>query len=271
MLTKHFALIAGVFPEIGADRLARDGPEAVQAESHPTPKKAAMHRGLPVISERQSRLERDIRMEECSRERARILHELHDTLFQGFLAASMLVYQAVEQTPSDSPSKPVLSRALRLVRQAIDEGRAAIRAIQTASPAPCSLEQAFSNLLEEDIPGRGVRLFVQGKPWELSPTIQEQVFLIGREAVMNALRHSNATNIEVELQYTRRLLRLFIRDNGCGIDPDVVQERRDSHWGLCGMRERANNIDAQFEIWSRRGAGTEVHVTVRVASRFALA
>jgi signal transduction histidine kinase len=122
------------------------------------------------------------------------VHELHDTLMQGFLGASMLLDQAVEQTPADSPSKskPALRRALCLVRRSIDEGRAALRGLQTASPAPSSLEQAFSNLLSEVTTGRGVRLriFVQGTPRTLNPTIQEQLLLIGREAVMNALRHS---------------------------------------------------------------------------------
>ena len=223
---------------------------------------------LRLAGRRQARLEVDIRLEERRRERERLVHELHDTLLQGFLGASMLLHQAEAQTPADAPSKPVLSRALGLVRQAIDEGRAAMRGVQTAPPAPSSLEQAFSNLLEEVTPGRDVRLrlFGQGKPWPLNPAIQEQVFLIGREAVMNALRHSNATNIEVELHYTRCLLRLSIRDNGCGIDPGVVQERKDSHWGLCAMRGRAKNIDAQFGIWSRRGAGTEVQVAVRLTA-----
>ena len=215
---------------------------------------------------REANLEDDIRLEERCRERARIAHELHDTLLQGFLGASMLLDHAVEQTPADSPSKPALSRALRLVRQAIDEGRAAIRGIQTASPAPSSLEQAFSNLLSEVTTGRGLRLriFVQGKPWTLNPAIQEQLFLIGREAVMNALRHSQATKIEVEVQYLRDLLRVFVRDNGCGINPEAVQRESDSHWGLRGMRERAENIGARFDIWSRTGAGTEVCVAVPV-------
>jgi len=68
--------------------------------------------------------------------------------------ASMLLHQAVEQTPADSPSKPALSRALRLVHLAIDEGRAAILGVHTDSPAPSSLEQAFSNLLSEVTTGR---------------------------------------------------------------------------------------------------------------------
>jgi signal transduction histidine kinase len=139
-------------------------------------------------------------------------------------------------------------------------------AIHAAPLAPSNLEQALSNLLAEVRPGRGLRLgiFVQGKSRALSAVIQEQLFLIGREAIMNALRHSEATNIEVEIQYLRNLLRLCVRDNGCGVDPELVQKARDSHWGLYGMRDRADNIGARFGIWSRTGAGTEVRVEVPV-------
>lgn len=81
---------------------------------------------------------------------------------------------------------------------------------------------------------------------------------------MNALRHSQATRIEVEVQYLRDLLRVFVRDNGCGINPQAVPEESELHWGLRGMRERAENIGARLGIWSRTGAGTEVHVAVPV-------
>jgi signal transduction histidine kinase len=213
-----------------------------------------------------AKLEDDIRLEERFAERARIAHELHDTLLQGFLGASMLLHQAVEQTPADSTSMPALSRALRLVRQAIDEGRAAIRGVDRASLAPSSLEQAFSNLLSEVTTGRDqrLRIFVHGRPWTLDFAIQEQLFLIGREAVMNALRHSEATQIEVEVHYLRDRLRVCVRDNGCGIDSKAVRNEIDSHWGLRGMRGRAENIGARFDIWSRTGAGTEVCVAVSV-------
>jgi len=160
----------------------------------------------------------------------------------------------------DRASIPALSRALRLVRQAIDEGRAAIRGVHQASPAGSSLEHAFSNLLSETTTERDLRLriFVCGKPWTLDPAIQEQLFLIGREAIINALRHSQATKIEVEIQYQHDLLRVFVRDNGCGINPESVQKECDSPGGLRGMRERAEQIGARFAIWSRTGAGTEM-------------
>ena len=208
-----------------------------------------------------------INSSETFRVRERIVHELHDTLFQGFLGASMLLDQAVDQTPADSPNRPVLDRALHMVRRAVDEGRAAIRGIHATVAADSSLEEALSNLLSEVVPGGNprVRLFVQGTWRALNPAIQEQLFLIGREAVMNALRHSGATKIEVEVQYLHDVLRVLVRDDGCGINPEAVQKKSDSHWGLSGMRERAENIGARLDIWSRAGSGTEVGVATSVA------
>lgn len=205
-----------------------------------------------------------IRMEERCKERARIVRELHDTLLHGFVGASMLLHQAAEQAPADSPSKPALCRALDLVYRAIDEGRAAMRGLRSASPAPSSLEQAFSKFLSEVITDGGpqLRTFVQGRPRPLGPVMEHQLFLIGREALMNALRHSKATKIEVELQYLGDHVRLFVHDNGCGINPETVQSKSDSHWGLRGMRDRAENIGARFEIRSRSARGTEVGIVI---------
>src|SRR6185436_19151693 len=71
-------------------------------------------------------------------------------------------------------------------------------------------------------------------------------------------------NIEVELQYLRDVLRVLVRDNGCGIEPEAVQKAADSHWGLRGMRDRAENIGARFDLSSSPGAGTEMRVAVPV-------
>ena len=205
-------------------------------------------------------------MEERCRERARIGNELHDTLLQGFLGASLLLNVAMEQTGVDSPSRHALSRALQLVRRAIDEGRAAIQGLRVTLPSASSLEQAFAIFLGEITPTRGAkfRVYVQGKPCAIKQSIHEQLFLIGREAVVNALRHSGAAMIEIEVRYRGNTVCVLIRDNGCGIYPDAVERARDSHWGLSGMRERSDGIGALFSIRSRLGAGTEVSVTVPV-------
>src|SRR5580704_496827 len=75
--------------------------------------------------------ELNVRLEERHRERTRIARELHDTLFQGFLGASMQLHNAVEQMPADSPSKPSLSRALSLMQRVLDEGRLALQGLRS--------------------------------------------------------------------------------------------------------------------------------------------
>jgi signal transduction histidine kinase len=202
--------------------------------------------------------------ERCS-ERARIARELHDTLLQGFIGASLLLHAAVEQTPADSPSKLSLTRALQLVHQAIDEGRVVLQGLRSATTTSMSLEDAFSKLgdecrLESAAP---IRILVSGHSRAMKPAVQEQIYLIAREALVNAWRHSEATSIEAEVEYLPRRLRVAVRDNGRGIDPEVVRSgRRDGHWGMAGMRERAENIGARLKLRSRAAAGTEVELSV---------
>jgi signal transduction histidine kinase len=206
-----------------------------------------------------------VRLEERSKERRRIARDLHDTLLQGFLGASLLLQGAVDQTPADSPAKPSLSRALRLMYRVINEGRVTLQELRLSPSASPSLEEALHGVWDELTPG-GVqfRILVEGQPKSLKPAIQEQIYLIGREAVLNAVRHSGAGAIEVEVEYSPRRLRMVVRDNGCGIDPQTLRSGRDLHWGLQGMRERAGGVGAQLRIWSRIGAGTEVEISAPI-------
>ena len=79
---------------------------------------------------------------------------------------------------------------------------------------------------------------------------------------MNAFRHSNATSVEIELEYGPKELRLFVRDDGRGIDPEAVRSGIDGHWGITGMRERAERIGGTLRIRTRAEAGTEVELRV---------
>src|SRR5262245_41621074 len=97
----------------------------------------------------QARRELRLHSEERSSERARIARELHDTLLQGFIGASLLLHAGVEQTPADSPSKLSLTRALRLVYQAIDEGRVVLQGLRSATTTSMSLEDALFELGDE--------------------------------------------------------------------------------------------------------------------------
>jgi len=100
--------------------------------------------------------ELNLRTEERRRERERVARELHD-LFQGFLGASLLLGNALEQIPAASPSKPLLSRVLCLMRRVIDEGRIVLQGIRSSMMAPTILEQGFTDLLGDFTPADGAR------------------------------------------------------------------------------------------------------------------
>jgi signal transduction histidine kinase len=105
-------------------------------------------------------------------------------------------------------------------------------------------------------------MVIGGAPRPLHPLIGSELLQIGHEALINAFLHSRATAIEIELEYGLNTLNLLVRDNGCGIDSEILRLGREGHWGLIGMRERAEKIKAEIKIRSRVNAGTEVVVSV---------
>jgi signal transduction histidine kinase len=206
----------------------------------------------------------NLRFEERLAERTRIAQELHDTLLQGFLSASMQLHVADDQLPQDSPAKPLMNRVLTLMGRVIDEGRNAVRGLRSGHDDSYDLGQAFSRVAQELVIQQEVdfRVVIEGLPRALHPVIRDEVYRIGRESLVNAFRHSRANKIEVEVDYSASNLRILVRDNGCGIDPQVLRAGRDGHWGLPGMRERAEKVGAKLRLWSRAAAGTEVELTV---------
>jgi signal transduction histidine kinase len=205
-----------------------------------------------------------LRFEERLAERTRIAQDLHDTLLQGFVSASMQLHVANDQIAEDSPAKPLVGRVMQLMGQVIEEGRDAVRGLRSTSGNADDLETAFSQAGQEfgNEKVKDCRVIVEGTPKQLHPIIRDEAYRIGREALANAFRHSQANKIEIELEYSTKQLRILVRDDGSGIDPDVLQSGRDGHWGLAGMRERAESIGARLKVWSRANAGTEVELTI---------
>ena len=219
---------------------------------------------------RQVRASLDRRFEERLAERTRIAQDLHDTLLQGVLSSSMQLYAAVEELPAGEPARPRFERVQQLMRQVIEEGRAALSGLRSAERSEDDLGAALSRVpgelgihdLADGKPGAGLRVVVEGHPRPLLPEVRDEIYRIAREALVNAFRHSGAKSIEVEIEYAPRQLRVVIRDDGAGIDPEVLRAGREDHWGLSGMRERAERIGAHLKVWSRDGAGTEIELTV---------
>lgn len=200
------------------------------------------------------------------KERLRIARELHDTLLQGFLGASMQLCLVDDWLPADSPAKPILRRALDLIRKGLDEARRALQGLRSPALPDGSLEKALGDIRDDLAPGGRTRfsIAILGETRPLTPAVQEQIYWIAREALLNALRHSAASRVEVQIEYLSRKLRVLVRDDGTGIDPESLRTERTSHWGLTGMQERAASIGAKVCVWSKRGEGTEVEISLPI-------
>jgi signal transduction histidine kinase len=111
---------------------------------------------------------------------------------------------------------------------------------------------------------------VEGTPRDLHPILRDEVYRIAGEALRNAFHHARARRVEVAIGYGERQFRLRVRDNGKGIDPEVLDKQaRAGHFGLPGMRERAELIGGSLEIWSQGQSGTEVGLTIPAAIAYA--
>jgi len=213
-------------------------------------------------------------MEERVGERTRIARELHDTLLQS-LHGVMFQFQAARNMLPRSPENAMktLDEAISGTRGAIAESRDAIHDLRSQPVAEEDLAQLLEAVGEELAGAKSetqnsttFRVIVEGEPQKLSTGLQGEVYRIAREVMRNAFRHAGACQIETEIRYDKSQLRLRLRDDGRGIDPKVLEvSRRPGHWGLPGVRERAERIGARLKIWSEQGAGTEIELTVPAA------
>jgi ligand-binding sensor domain-containing protein/signal transduction histidine kinase len=206
-------------------------------------------------------------------ERTRIARDLHDTLLQSFQGLVFRFQGALNQLPNrPEKAREVLESALISADQAIAEGRSAIQELRSSSQES-DLEQMLQAMGRElassqngDDSAPPLRVIVEGKRRVKRAITREEIYRIARELLRNAYRHARARNIEAELRYDDDAFLLIVRDDGKGIDPEVLKDRgRAGHWGLPGMYERAEGIGARLDIWSEAGAGTEVRLTVPAA------
>ena len=197
-------------------------------------------------------------------ERTRIAQELHDTLLQGFFAVSLQLHTVVDDLSVDCAERQRFSDVLQLLDRVLEQGRCAVQGLRSPAERIAPLGEAFAGV-PNDLglsSAAGSRVVVHGKERELRAGVRDEVYRIGREAIVNAYRHSQAQDIDTEVEYRSTELRIAVRDNGCGIDPQDLQWGRKGHWGLRGMRERAERIGARLRFWSRIALGTEVELCV---------
>ena len=202
-------------------------------------------------------------------ERTRIARELHDTLlqsFQGLLLRFQSVLNVLPERPTEAKQR--LQSAVDQAAAAITEGRDAVQGLRSSALETNELADGIRAIAEEltshasAIDSPVIEVEVEGTTRALKPIVRDEAYRIAGEALRNAFRHAKAERITVEIRYDKRQFRLRIRDDGKGIDEDIMQRQPSGHFGLPGMRERAETVGAHLEVWTRRDSGTQVDLSI---------
>jgi signal transduction histidine kinase/ligand-binding sensor domain-containing protein len=223
---------------------------------------------------RQIAREYNARLDERVSERTRVARELHDTLLQTFHGL-LFRFQAATNLLPEGPARQSFESAIDQAAQAITEGRDAVQGLRSSTVTTNDLPAAIGSLGDElstnetNKSAVAFHVHVEGAPRNLHPIIRDDIYRIAGEAIRNAFRHAQARHIDADIEYHARQLRLLVRDDGQGIDPTVIEGSGRGHWGLPGMRERAELIGGHLEVWSQLGSGTEVRLTIPASRAYA--
>jgi signal transduction histidine kinase/ligand-binding sensor domain-containing protein len=202
-------------------------------------------------------------------ERTRIARDLHDTLlqsFQGLLLRFQSILKILPERPLEAMQR--LESAIDQAAEAITEGRDAVQGLRTSASESNDLangiiaigKELTSDASAPHLPAIDVE--VEGGPCQLNPVVRDEAYRIAGEALRNAFRHAQAQRVTVEIHYDKRQFRLRVRDDGKGINEEIMQRPPSGHFGLPGMRERAEIVSGHLEVWSKRDMGTEVELTI---------
>jgi len=197
-----------------------------------------------------------------SRERNRVARELHDTLAHT-LSGLAVQLEAVDSlwTSDRAQAQNLLRHSLRATRDGLTETRNAIQSLRASPLEDLGLVRALREYAETTAGRTGFWLdFDLPKDIDGLPLEVEQCFYrIGQEAIENAARHAQAKSVRVKLTGSGSELCMEIADDGVGFDLHTVEAGR--HFGLQGMRERAQLIHAVLDIISRPGEGTRLSLS----------
>jgi signal transduction histidine kinase len=203
-------------------------------------------------------------MYEILAERQRIARDLHDTLLQSVQALMFKFAIATNKLAVDDPVRPVLTATLAQSDQVLLEGRKLISSLQTSEePSGALLEalRAIGDELRTTYPLTQLLVESTGTERELSTVLREEFYSFGREALTNAFRHAEAAHVWLSLSATTADLSLHVRDDGKGIDEEVLAKGyRAGHWGLRNMKDRAKRLGARFTLRSSPETGTTIGI-----------
>jgi signal transduction histidine kinase/ligand-binding sensor domain-containing protein len=194
-------------------------------------------------------------------ERVRLSREIHDTLLQG-LVGVMLQFDAIAKDlgPSSSSARTQLIRVRKHVEAYIREARRSIVNLRSPLFETHNLVSALTEFGQNAVADTSMRFASRtvGVACQCSPELETQLLRIGQEAITNAVRHSQAQFIHLELKFDQRSVTLRVSDDGRGFDYECLVRQASSHYGLTTMKERAGQLGGEFRIVSAIGDGTSV-------------
>jgi signal transduction histidine kinase/ligand-binding sensor domain-containing protein len=203
------------------------------------------------------------RFDERLAERTRVARELHDTLLQTVQGSKMVADHALKNPGDQTRMVGAMEQLSTWLAQATEEGRAALQSLRASTTERNDLAEAFRRAIDEC--GRAknaeISFSVTGSAKEMHPVVRDEIYRIGYEAIRNACTHSGGDRLEIMLEYAHDLT-LRVGDNGVGIDSEVVEQGKDGHFGLRGMRERAERISSKFTLVSSPDSGTVITLVV---------
>jgi signal transduction histidine kinase/ligand-binding sensor domain-containing protein len=196
-------------------------------------------------------------------ERNRIAREIHDTLAQGFVAVSVqLELIARMLSISTESAREQLKIATSVVQNSLSEARRSIWELRSQRSENEDLPARLSHVAQQVTSTSSVKVDFQvvGAYRPLPGDVENELIRIAQEALANVVRHANAKQISIDLNFQPKKLRMTIADDGRGFTQEERSSGPDGHFGLKGMQERADQIDAELIVKSAPGHGTQVSV-----------
>jgi signal transduction histidine kinase len=215
-----------------------------------------------------ARKETELQFRAVLTERTRLAQELHDTLEQTITGIALQLDRVAnhfEKNPDNASHHLKLAR--NLTRQGQTDVRLSVWGLRSRAGEKFDLVNALNISSQQVANGAGIQVQIEtsGEVKPLAETLEENLLRIAQEAITNAVKHSGAKTVKVELQFSPEKVVLQIKDDGKGFDPEKCEGPNEGHFGLLGIRERAERMNGLANINSAPGAGTCVRVEVPIS------
>ena len=219
-------------------------------------------RGRALCNEQMSSAIAELKVEE----RTRLAVELHDSISQVLTGIALQIDAAIG-SGIDEKTKAggFLATARSMLASCRHELRCCIWDLRARTFETKDLPDAIRQTLAPHIGDIPLLIRFNIPRSILSESLVHDMLRIMRELAVNAVRHGNATQIKVVGEYRGNRVRFCVKDNGCGFDPATSPGPTKGHFGLSGIRERAERRNGEVSIESHAGEGTSVTVSLTVS------